>query len=79
MLAVAIFAENPKLGVSLVIFSPTVLITLWPKVASPKTIPTPPKSKIRGFITDVEDKSFELTAEKIAARGPIAFATSFEP
>ena len=28
--AVARFAEKPKLGVSFVIFSPTVFITLWP-------------------------------------------------
>ena len=32
------FAEKPSEGVNLVIFSPTVLITLCPSVANPKTI-----------------------------------------
>ena len=46
---------------------------------SPKTIPVPPSNNIAGLIGAVVDKSLELTTEIIAANGPIAFATSFEP
>ena len=48
-------------------------------MVSPKTIPAPPNNNIAGLIGAVDDKSFELTTEIIAATGPIAFATSFEP
>ena len=41
------FAEKPSEGVNLVIFSPTVLITLCPSVANPKTIPAAPINNIQ--------------------------------
>ena len=37
-------AQNPRVGVSSVIFLPMVSMTLQPQVPSPITIPTPPKA-----------------------------------
>jgi hypothetical protein len=43
--AVPICAANPRENVNLMIFSPTVAMHLYPCVASPRTIPTPPALK----------------------------------
>ncbi len=47
-IAAANSAQKPRLGVSSVIFWPTVLITRQPHVAKPTTIPTPPKANAHG-------------------------------
>ena len=65
---------------SFVIFSPTVFITLWPYIANPVTIPTPPRSKIKGETVAFDSMTPPDEAmEAIAANGPIALATSFDP
>ena len=46
-------AENPKLGVNSVIFSPTVLITFLPKTIRPKTIPVAPINSTHGLTADL--------------------------
>ena len=75
----AISAEKPRLGVRAVIFFPTVEMTLEPRVARPKTIPIPPTSNTHGLIEDLDPISPVSTTLTTAAKGPIAFATSFEP
>ena len=78
--AVAIFAEKPRLGVRVVIFSPTVLITCLPNIAKPKTIPTAPNKRTHEFSSEeVCIVPSEVTIETTAAIGPIAFATSLDP
>ena len=52
VIAAANSAEKPRLGVSSVIFSPTVLMTLQPQVANPITIPTPPNSNAQLGVSD---------------------------
>ena len=80
VVAAAISAANPRLGVSSVIFFPMVLITLWPHIASPVTIPKPPRSNIHTGSADSASNAplFAITLF-IAANGPIALATSFDP
>ena len=77
--AAAISAEKPKLGVSVVILLPTVLITLPPSIANPKTIPMPPKRRTHGLTTAFDPIAPSEVTLIIADIGPIAFATSLEP
>ena len=80
VVAVASSAEKPRLGFNAVIFSPTVFITFFPSMLKPKTIPVAPKKRIQAWTGEsVSIIPFEFTVDTTAARGPIAFATSFEP
>ena len=55
-------------------------MTLWPYIANPVTIPTPPRSKIKGETVAFDSITPPDEAmEAIAANGPIALATSFDP
>ena len=79
MEAAAISAEKPRLGVSVVILLPTVLITLPPSMASPKTIPIPPINNTQGLTADFAPIAPSEATLIIADIGPIALATSFDP
>ena len=52
VVAAASSAANPLLGVSSVMFLPTVSITLYPREAKPATIPPPPNNKIHQGMED---------------------------
>ena len=72
-------AQNPRVGVSAVIFLPIVSMTRQPHVARPITIPTPPRAKSQGgTIEDSEINPF-FKMPRTAATGPIALATSLAP
>ena len=80
MIAVESSAAKPFEGFSFVIFSPTVLITLYPRVNIPKTIPMAPVSSTHSGTTDCDSTEPKFSiVEIIAAIGPTAFATSLEP
>ena len=80
VVAAANSAANPRLGVSSVMFRPIVAITLYPRVASPTTMPPPPSSRIQNGSSDWAAKAPPFcTTPFTAARGPMALATSLEP
>ena len=54
-------------------------MTLEPRVAKPKTMPMPPINRTQGLIAAFEPIAPVSTTLTIAASGPIALATSFEP
>jgi len=75
-------AENPRVGVRVVMFVPIVSITLHPCVKRPITMLIPPKSNKNG---GMEKEAFEnncsgfVMAVNTAETGPMALATSLAP
>lgn len=79
VIAVAKAIEKARIGFIRVICWPTVLINFGPNRSKPKLMPKAPINITHvGIKTDVLILSY-WTACKIAATGPIAFATSFAP
>ncbi len=72
-------AQKPREGVSSVIFLPMVSMTLQPQVASPATMPVPPKMRSHKGTDAAPSIVFVFKTEKTAATGPMALATSFAP
>ena len=79
VMAAANSAQKPRLGVSSVILSPTVLMTFHPHVANPITIPAPPRNSAQFGVLEVFKMACSVTAWYAADKGPIALATSLEP
>src|SRR3989338_8740045 len=72
-------AAKPRVGVSSVIFLPIVSMTRQPHVDRPITMPAPPRAKSQEGIGEWEPTVFVRKTSKIAATGPMAFATSLAP
>ena len=77
VVAVASCAAKPLDGVRCVMLVPMVFITWYPRVARPMTMPTAPSERSQALSS--APSSPLLTISATAARGPTAFATSFEP
>ncbi|OQB34256.1 MAG: hypothetical protein BWY06_03455 [Candidatus Latescibacteria bacterium ADurb.Bin168] len=70
---------KPRLGVTSVILLPIVYITLYPYVASPRTMPSPPSARST-VVGSPKFRRKSLPADvRTAAMGPMAFAASFDP
>ncbi len=70
--------ENPLLLLILVIFVPTVVITLLPNNYTPIEIPTPPRISIQVGVVMTPMVPVDMMTN-MRLIGAIAFATSFDP
>ena len=79
VVAVPNSAQKPRVGVRAVIFLPMVSMTRHPHVASPRTIPTPPRARSHeGMGADLMCTPV-LRTSRTAATGPMALETSLDP
>ena len=79
VVAVANSAEKPRDGVMEVIFLPMVSMTRYPQVPRPTTIPAPPNARTHMGTGTFMARSPFLNTDTMAAKGPMALATSLAP